>query len=804
MPTDFLRAAVPFLLTLLTAFTASAQPQVGVSQPADPAPPLNPDARPTAYVGGQWYDGDGFAARDTVWADDGAFVPGPLAGARVVDLGGTFVVPPFGDAHYHGLDGPRGLATEDGAFVDEGIFYVLNPNGLRSDRDRVRGTETVVDVAYANGGITAPGAHPVSAYERQALGLSIQEMWDRADEVRESRLADGDAYHLALTVADLDAVWPRVLAGRPDWVKIYLLHSERWADGPPDRPGGLDPAVAAEVVRRAHAAGLPVAAHVETAADARAALEANVDLLAHVPGYAINDRDPTADPDASHVMDDAFLADLAAVGLAVTPTLARGPAMVRHIPEAYRPDSATVETVRQAHGDLYRRLAAAGVPLAFGADSYGMTAADEAAYAVEVGGLTPAQALRAWSVDTPQAIVPDRAVGRLADGFEASLLALTCDPTADFACTDRIVRREKHGTPVGPPVPRLNPDAAPTAYVGGLWYEVGDGDGQFVARDTTWAEGGVFVDGPLRATRVVDLGDQYVVPPFADAHVHRVEGPWALDWVVRDHLDAGTFYVKNLNNIARYARMIADDVNRPDGIDVAFAHGGITAPGAHPLPLYARLAESVYRDLDPDSLDGVAAWGVATVEDLERRWPEILAERPDHVKLLLLDHEGGQGLRPDVFRRAVGLAHAVGLRTSVHVDTAADLALAVDAGADEAAHMPPMFGAGERSAISEGPRRAHGGPGLRGDADRQRRPGPRLRGEGGRAGAAGRERPAAPRRRSVRRDGDRRERDERDRRGRDAGRDRGDDPDRSPLLAHPDRPPLCLPRPRHRPAGAWL
>ncbi|MGB3544882.1 amidohydrolase family protein [Rubrivirga sp.] len=244
--------------------------------------------------------------------------------------------------------------------------------------------------------------------------------------------------------------------------------------------------------------------------------------------------------------------------------------------------------------------------------------------------------------------------------------------------------------------PRLNPDAPATAYVGGRWY---DGE-RFADRDTTWAEGGVFVDGPLRDARIVDLGGRYVVPPFADAHVHRVEGEWAVDWVIADHLEAGTFYVKNLNNIARYARRLAPYVNHPGGIDVAFAHGGITAPGAHPFPLYARLADGVYRDLDPDSLDGIAAWGVATIEDLERRWPDIIAERPDHVKLLLLDHESGQGLQPDVFRRAVALAREAGLQTSVHVDTVADLALAVDAGANEAAHMPPMFGADDRFVIS--------------------------------------------------------------------------------------------------------
>ena len=390
---------------------------------------------------------------------------------------------------------------------------------------------------------------------------------------------------------------------------------------------------------------------------------------------------------------------------------------------------------------MVQALDSTGARLLLGTDAtpamgiQGLSVHEELALMVEAG-LTPFAALRTATVNAQTYL---REVGRgsssgiVRAGEPADLVLLDANPLDDITNARRVrgvvtrgqwlnradldgmladaETRYREPAPEAAPdfgarTPRTNPDAPAVAYVGGLWYEIGDGDGRFVARDTTWAEGGVFVaarpaNWQPEAGRVVDLGDRHVVPPFADAHVHRVEGEWAVGWVVKDHLEAGTFYVKNLNNIARYARQLAPHINRPGGIDVSFAHGGITAPGAHPLPLYARLAESVYRDLDSDSLDGVVAWGVATVEDLERRWPEILAERPNHIKLLLLDHESGQGLWPDVFRRAVGLAREAGLRTSVHVDTAADLALAVDAGADEAAHMPPMFGAGERSAISE-------------------------------------------------------------------------------------------------------
>ena len=427
------------LLALLLAVAASGPDAHG--QPA------------TAYVGGRWYDGDRFVSRDTTWSDGGVFVAGPLAGpARLVELGGRWVVPPFGDAHLHAFADPETTAATDSLLLARGVLYALNPNVPLSERDRVRDVQTTVDRLYANGGITAPGGHPAPLYESRALGLQIADLWGpRAAEIRASRLADGDAYHLALTVADLDVVWPRVLAGRPDWVKVYLLHSERWAAGVSDPPGGLSPEVAAEVVRRAHAAGLPVVAHVETAADARAALAAGVDLLAHAPGYGVTTEDPALADGGAYVLDGALVSELAAAGLPVTPTLARGPLTVRFIPEPYRPDSTTLAVVRRYHRDLYRQLAAAGVPIAVGADSGGLWAWDDVAYAVEIGGLTPAQALRAWSVTTPRALFPRRAIGRLAVGSEASLLALACDPTRGWSCTERITHREVRGRALDPP-----------------------------------------------------------------------------------------------------------------------------------------------------------------------------------------------------------------------------------------------------------------------------------------------------------------------------------------------------------------
>lgn len=410
---------------------------------AQPSP--NPGASSTAYVGGYWMEGDRFVKRDTTWAKQGVFVAErPARVERIVHLGERFVVPPFGDAHLHALDDPGSLASQDSLLVSRGVFYVLNPSVPATERASVLGWATQVEVSYAVSPITAPGAHPATAYEARALGLQAWDVWGpRGDEIRASRLRAGDAYHHAMTVGDLDAVWPAIQASGTEWVKVMLDHSDEWADRIPAQPRGLSPEVVHEIVQRAHAGGLRVVAHVVTAADATVALTAGADLLAHAPGAMINDADPVVAEGGAYVSSDALLRRMA--GTPVTPTMARGPAMVRYIPENARPDSSTLARIGAFHADLLRRMAAAGVPIAIGADSGGLWAWDEVAYAIEIGGLTPMQALHAWTVTTPQAIFSSRQLGHLAAGFEASFLALACDPLMDWSCTAQISHREKQG-----------------------------------------------------------------------------------------------------------------------------------------------------------------------------------------------------------------------------------------------------------------------------------------------------------------------------------------------------------------------
>ncbi|MEJ7665259.1 MAG: hypothetical protein WKG07_39905 [Hymenobacter sp.] len=76
---------------------------------------------------------------------------------------------------------------------------------------------------------------------------------------------------------------------------------------------------------------------------------------------------------------------------------------------------------------------------------------------------------------------------------------------------------------------------------------------------------------------------KYVVPPFGEAHNHNVEDSVGINELVRKYLQDGIFYVKNPNNLSAARTSLLGKINIPTSIDVAFANGGLTASGGHPL-----------------------------------------------------------------------------------------------------------------------------------------------------------------------------------------------------------------------------
>jgi imidazolonepropionase-like amidohydrolase len=401
------------------------------------AAPASPAQHVYELRDGRWLGADGFRA-GTRWVVDGRItMRRPARIDSVIDLAGRWVVPPFGEAHNHNVEYSTPGRTDSlvRRYLRDGVFYVKNPGNLPRGRDSLAGRVNVpngVDVVFANGLLTATGGHPTGLYLR-----------NRARGAMTPADSDGGFLWILDSLPDLARKWPRILAGRPDFIRVVLVHSEEFARRRSDSAyfnwRGLDPALVPEVVRRAHAAGLRVSAHVETAADFHAALVGGVDEINHVPGFRGDEHTRITEPARYEVTaDDAKLA--AARRVWVVTTLSGFSVLDPH-----GPDSLT----RRAADSLFVRnlrvLRAAGVPLAIGSDSYRDDSVQEAAYLATLGIFTPLELLRTWSEATPRAIFPARRVGCLDDGCEASLLLLATDPSADFASTKRIVLRMKDG-----------------------------------------------------------------------------------------------------------------------------------------------------------------------------------------------------------------------------------------------------------------------------------------------------------------------------------------------------------------------
>lgn len=423
------------------ALFAAACARAAAPNAAAPGVPARP-GRTLALVNGHWLLGARFVAMPRYVVNGTLRDRVPGRPDSTLDLGGGFVVPPFGEAHNHNVESPARIDALVARYLRDGVFYVENPNVLPRSRAALAGkvnTPTSVDVSFANGGLTGPGGHPIEIVRRNvARGIMTA--------------ADGEGafYWEIADAGDLARKWPAILAQHPDFLKIYVLYSEEYDRRRTDTAAfgwrGLDPALLPDIVRRAHAASLRVAAHIETAADFRTAIAAGVDQVAHMPGFRGDEHVRLPDP-APYTLTDADAREAARRGVVVVTTLGGAGEI-----DPSGPDSLTRRALDALHRRNLATVRRAGVHLAIGSDTYRDDSKAEARYLHGLGVFSDTALVQLWSHDTPRAIFPGRAVGRLAAGDEASLLVLACDPLARFACTDSMRLRVKDGR-VLPTVP---------------------------------------------------------------------------------------------------------------------------------------------------------------------------------------------------------------------------------------------------------------------------------------------------------------------------------------------------------------
>ncbi len=419
------RLVLPSLgLFVLSSLLAPPRAQVPTNEP------LN-----FAFVNGQWFNGKGFAAR-TVYSVNGTFTSKrPTRVDRTLDLGGGWVVPPFGEAHNHNIG--LGIEAMDRQaiqrYLADGVFYVKSQGNLPlTDATKTRlglNRHDSIDIVLAQGSLTATGAHP-EALVGELLGRGLFPGYTK-ETLRDFR------YFAIDSVADLDRKWSAILALKPDFIKTFLWRSnefeKRREDPAVGFQKGLDPRLLPTIVERAHANNLRVSAHIVDTADFHNAVVAGVDEIAHLPQLDV----------APITAEDARLA--AAKRIVVDTTLSVPvPVLVQQgvVREA------DVPAIRRAQAADLALLHATGVRIAIGSDNVADSSVAELFYLKQLNVFDNLTLLKMWAETTPQSIFPSRKIGALSEGYEASFVALEGNPVEDLEHVRRIRHRFKQGFPL--------------------------------------------------------------------------------------------------------------------------------------------------------------------------------------------------------------------------------------------------------------------------------------------------------------------------------------------------------------------
>ena len=126
----------PFFMTLVTWLVSYSIAEAGLTHPTAQL------SVQTVYeiTNGQWFDGETFQ-RTTFYVKDGYLTKTrPAVVDEVINLDGGFVLPPFGEAHTHKVEGPWNIDQAVVTYLKHGVFYVKNPNSIRTFTEQIRGS----------------------------------------------------------------------------------------------------------------------------------------------------------------------------------------------------------------------------------------------------------------------------------------------------------------------------------------------------------------------------------------------------------------------------------------------------------------------------------------------------------------------------------------------------------------------------------------------------------------------------------------------------------------------------------------
>ncbi|QOC21821.1 amidohydrolase family protein [Wenzhouxiangella sp. AB-CW3] len=384
----------------------------------------------TRYDHGRWWDGTEFV-EGSRFVVDGRFVDAvPDGDFEIVDLQGQYVIPPYAEAHNHNLQNPWLAGRFSEAYVDAGILYALMMCGNGQTRAATLDAlaETPLQVELASACVTSSDGHP--------LRMALQPPHEGAEPPKPEDILDQTL--IAMDSPDeVEGKWPLVKATEANLVKIVMVHGEDESRRGKDRyfgVNGLRYDVVRKLVPYLQSRGLRVAAHVESATDFAVAVEAGVDIIAHIPGYHWWD---------GHGADSYRLGSSAVARAAEQETYVITTASVVDL--FVDADDEQRDKVRALQKENLAHLRKAGVPVIIGSDRFDADVLTEHEYLQGLDVFTPKELFNMLTRDTARAIFPGRSVGRLAVGHEASFLVLTENPLENPAALRDLEKRVVKG-----------------------------------------------------------------------------------------------------------------------------------------------------------------------------------------------------------------------------------------------------------------------------------------------------------------------------------------------------------------------
>jgi imidazolonepropionase-like amidohydrolase len=379
-------------------------------------------------------DGNRFTA---LGRRDGTAVP---AGATRIDLSGKTVIPALVDAHVH-MGYRKGLSFGPENYTGENLLDTLN-------RFAYFGVAAILETGTARGDLAyelRAEAPPGALYRTAGRGFGMPNagpggpMRDSAYGVTTEAEARRDVQELAAKKVDMIKIWVDDRNGTVEKLKPNLYRA---------------------IIEEAHRHNIRVLAHIVDLADVKDLLRSGVDGFAHM----IRDKD--ADDELFALLkarpnvffEQTLWGERRSIYTARPAWLDEpilretfSPREVELLSEEFTPNDSPQAARARAMGQTNlrntARLNAAGVTLAVGTDTGGVTGEEffglgthvEMEIQVTRAGLTPMQALVAGTRTAARVVGLDQ-LGTVAPGKSADFIVLNGNPLENIANTRRIDR----------------------------------------------------------------------------------------------------------------------------------------------------------------------------------------------------------------------------------------------------------------------------------------------------------------------------------------------------------------------------